>query len=158
MPNGDKTSRYLVGVIDDIHHYQQLEEEKRQVQQQTDLILKVAGEGIIGLDKEGRHTFVNPAAASILGYGVDEMLHKHSHQLWHHSHADGSGYPEADCPITGVLQHGGTSHNDHEIFWHKNGSAITVDYISTPILSDGEITGAVVVFHPTAQSSKATSG
>lgn len=158
MPNGDKSSRYLVGVIDDIHHYKQLEEEKRQAQQQTDLILKVAGEGIIGLDKEGRHTFVNPAAASILGYGVDEILHKHSHQLWHHSHADGSSYPEADCPITGVLQHGGTSHNDHEIFWHKNGSAITVDYISTPILSDGEITGAVVVFHPTVQSSKAASG
>lgn len=154
LPNGHRASHYLIGVIDDIHQYKQLEEEKRQAQQQTALILKVAGEGIMGLDNEGRHTFVNPAAAAILGYEIEEMLHNNSHALWHHSHADGSSYPEDACPITSVLQHGEISRSEHEIFWRKDGSAIAVEYISTPILIDGEISGAVVVFHPAAQTAE----
>ncbi|MEJ2590718.1 MAG: PAS domain-containing protein [Candidatus Thiodiazotropha sp.] len=159
MPSGNKASGYTVGVIDDIHHYKQLEEEKRQAQQQTALILKVAGEGIMGLDIEGRHSFVNPAAARILGYEIEEMLHKSSHDLWHHSHADGSSYPVDECPITGVLQHGEISRNDHDVFWRKDGSPVAVKYISTPIFIDGEIRGAVVVFHPAkAEFAEAATG
>jgi PAS domain-containing protein len=41
----------------------------------------MAGEGILGLDSEGRHTFVNSTAASLLGYEVEEMLHRPSHEL-----------------------------------------------------------------------------
>ena len=36
------------------------------------LILNAAGEGIYGLDLEGRASFVNPAAAALTGQSVDE--------------------------------------------------------------------------------------
>jgi transcriptional regulator with GAF, ATPase, and Fis domain len=35
---------------------------------------------------------------------------------------------------------------DEEVFWHLDGPAVPVEYTSTPILQDGEIQGAVVVF------------
>jgi PAS domain S-box-containing protein len=108
----------------------------------------MAGEGILGLDREGRHTFVNPTAASLLGYEVDELLHQDSHQLWHHSHPDGSHYPRNTCPILGVLRHGQMRRCEDETFWRKDGTPIHVDCINTPILIDGEIKGAVVLFRP----------
>jgi PAS domain-containing protein len=36
--------------------------------------LRAAGEGIYGLDLEGRASFVNPAAAAMTGHSVDELL------------------------------------------------------------------------------------
>ena len=45
-----------------------LEEKLEKLNQQNELILNSAGEGIFGLDIEGRHTFVNPVAAKMLGY------------------------------------------------------------------------------------------
>ena len=52
----------------------QLEESNQQIK----LILKVAGEGIMGIDVNGNSTFVNPAASNILGYKIEELLGKHS--------------------------------------------------------------------------------
>ncbi len=147
-PGIEPTENYFIAVIDDISHYKALEDENHQTQYQTELILNMAGEGILGLDIEGRHTFVNPTAANLLGYEVGEMLHRESHQLWHHSHADGSHYPAQDCPITSVLRHGQVQRRENEVFWRKDGSALEVDCISTPILINGEIKGAVVLFRP----------
>jgi two-component system sensor histidine kinase TtrS len=152
-PAGGHEENYFIAVIDDISHYKALEDENQKAQHQTELILNMAGEGIIGLDVEGRHTFVNPTAASLLGYEVDEMLHQPSHQLWHHSHKDGSPYPPDACPITSVFRHGQIQRIDDETFWRKDGSPIQVDCISTPIQIDGEIKGAVVMFRPTEHDS-----
>jgi len=51
---------------------------------QNELILNSAGEGILGLDLNGNHTFVNPSAAQMLGYEVEELIGKQSHTIWHH--------------------------------------------------------------------------
>jgi PAS domain-containing protein len=45
------------------------------------LLLDAVGEGIYGLDLEGRVTFSNPAACQILGYGADELLGAHMASL-----------------------------------------------------------------------------
>ncbi|MCH7544461.1 MAG: PAS domain-containing protein, partial [Proteobacteria bacterium] len=42
------------------------------VKQQNDLILNAAGDGIYGLDLEGRTTFINPAGARLIGWPVEE--------------------------------------------------------------------------------------
>ena len=62
------------------------------------LLLESTGEGIYGVDLAGRCTFVNRAAARLLGYTRDELLGGHMHELIHHHHSDGSAYPVADCP------------------------------------------------------------
>jgi two-component system sensor histidine kinase TtrS len=146
-PNKENLTDYYVAVIDDIDKYKILEEQNLQAQQQKELILNIAGEGIIGLDNCAKHVFVNPAAAEMLGYSIEEMLGKNSHKLWHHSYADGSVYPEDECSITDVLRHGNVHRGECETVWRKDGTPIEVEFISTPIKEGKKITGAVVVLH-----------
>ena len=67
------------------------------------LLLQSTGEGIFGVDMDGRCTFVNRAAAQMLGRRTEDVLGRNMHALMHHSHADGAHYPEADCPIFNAL-------------------------------------------------------
>jgi transcriptional regulator with GAF, ATPase, and Fis domain len=69
------------------------------------------------------------------------------HELHHHSHADGTRYPREDCPVYAALKDGEVHRVDNEVFWTRNGAARSVEYTSTPILSDeGQPDGAVVIF------------
>jgi two-component system NtrC family sensor kinase len=113
---------------------------------QNQLLLNSAGEGILGLDLEGKHTFVNPAAANMLGYEIEEMVGKFSHLMWHHTRADGSPYPLEDCPVYAVFKDGQIRHHEDEVFWRKDGTSFPVEYITTPIHEKGKISGAVVTF------------
>ncbi len=110
------------------------------------VILDAAGEGILGLDREGCHTFVNPAAAELLGYAPSELLGVRSHPLWHHTKRDGSAYLATECPIYAAIHDGKVHRSDQELFWRKDGSSLQVEYVSTPIMEASEVAGAVVVF------------
>lgn len=109
-------------------------------------ILSSAGEGMYGLDKEGRATFANAASMRILGWCCEEIIGSAVHDIHHHSHADGSSYPREDCPIYAALNDGEVHRVDNEVFWKNDGSSVPVEYMTTPIIQDGEITGAVIVF------------
>lgn len=116
------------------------------VRQQNTLILAAAGEGIYGLDCEGRTTFVNPAAAEMLGWEAGELIGQGMHDLLHHSRANGSVYPKEECPIYAAFKDGAVHRIADELFWRKDGSSFPVEYTSTPIHENGRLVGAVVVF------------
>ena len=120
--------------------------ELSRLQTQHQLILDAAGEGVYGLDCEGRVTFSNAAATEILGWKLEDVLGQRSHDVHHHSHSDGSNYPRDDCPIYAALKDGEVHTVDCEVFWHANGSPVPVEYTSTPIRVDGKLDGAVVIF------------
>jgi len=117
-------------------------------------ILDSAGEGIYGLDRVGRITFGNKAAEDILGWQSDDVLGQKGHVVHHHSYADGSPYPHEDCPIYAALRDGEVHRVDDEVFWSNDGSAVPVEYSSTPILEDGKPAGAVVVFRDISERKK----
>jgi PAS domain S-box-containing protein len=122
------------------------EEALEQLSRQNELILNSAGEGIFGLDLDGKLTFVNSSAAQMLGYRVREIMGKHGHKVWHHSRSDGSPYPEAECPICAACKDGIIRRMKNEIFWKKDGTSFPVAYTSTPILESGKLIGSVVTF------------
>ena len=109
-------------------------------------ILSAAGEGMYGLDTQGRATFANEASTRILGWCHKDILGSPVHDVHHHSHADGSPYHRLHCPIYASLQDGEVHRVDNEVFWKNDGTSVPVEYISTPIIQDGEIQGAVIVF------------
>lgn len=150
----DESIRYLVVVVDDVSDVINLEQKIIKQQKQNQLILDLAGDGILGLDSNGLHSYVNPAAAHIFGWTIDEMIGKDSHQMWHHSHADGSHFANESCPITQVLVHGQTHRGKNETMWRKDGSSFQAEYISTPIYEDDAITGAVVVIREITSTDK----
>ena len=116
------------------------------MQRRNELLLDSAGEGIYGLDMDGITQFVNPAAAKMLGYEAKEIIGQPMHTFLHHSHADGRAFPKQDCSIYQCLHDAETRRVDDEVFWRKDGAAINVEYISTPICEGKEVIGAVVTF------------
>ena len=116
------------------------------IERQNRLILSAVGEGIYGLDAKGQTTFINPAAERILGWSAGDMVGHDAHLLFHHSHSDGSSFTVQQCPIHASFSDGQIHRVDNEVFWHKNGEAIPVEYTSTPIFEMGRLVGAVVLF------------
>ncbi|MFW6078884.1 MAG: PAS domain S-box protein [Gemmatimonadota bacterium] len=132
---------------EDIERRERVEAELRRLRRRTELILDAVGEGIYGLDTEGRTTFVNPAAARLLGWEAGELIGQPQHEVIHHTRPDGTPYPEAACPIYAAFRDGAVHRVIDEVFWRKDGTSFPVEYVSTPILEDGgTIVGAVVAF------------
>ncbi|MGF1457893.1 MAG: ATP-binding protein [Leptolyngbyaceae cyanobacterium] len=118
-----------------------------QLRRQHRLILNAVGEGVYGLDLEGRVTFVNPAAAAMIDWPIEELIGKSMHVVLHHSHSDGRHYPREACPIYQAFQDGSTRRVTDEVFWRKDGTSFPVEYISTPMHDEeGRLIGAVVTF------------
>jgi formate hydrogenlyase transcriptional activator len=126
--------------------WQRVERFFRDIERENQLILSAAGEGIYGVNAEGKTTFVNPAAERMLGWTAEELVGQDIHSMVHHSHADGSHYPGHDCPIYGAFRDGHIHTVGDEVFWRRDGTPFWVDYTSTPIRDRGAVVGAVVVF------------
>ncbi|PSB06885.1 histidine kinase [Pleurocapsa sp. CCALA 161] len=139
----ERTNQELVQVISD---RLKTRADLERVSHQNELILNSAGEGIYGLDLKGRITFINPAAAQILGYDVKELQNQPMQEIVNHSTAEGIVYPWSKNPIYQTIQTGKVHHVTNEIFTHKDKSSFPVEYVSTPILEKEQIVGAVVIF------------
>jgi PAS domain S-box-containing protein len=129
-----------------LHKFQQTEKTLESFIRRNELILEAAGEGILGLNAEGRVIFVNPSAAKMLGYETKELIGEIHHEKIHHSREIGVPYPDENCPIHATYTQGTTNHGTDEVFWKKDGTSIPIEYMSTPMIEQGEVIGAVVTF------------
>lgn len=129
-----------------IRRIRKSEEQVRHFQHQNELILKSAGEGILGIDREGKIAFLNPAATAMSGYDPEELTGRSFHDLLHYAYADGSPLRREDCPVFHSLRDGTVQRMPDDVFWNKNGKSIPVEYVATPIVEGPRITGAVIVF------------
>jgi PAS domain S-box-containing protein len=109
-------------------------------------LLESTGEGIYGLDLEGRCTFLNRAAARMLHRTPADVLGQSMHPLTHHTRPDGSPYPAEECPIYRVSRNGQGGKVDNEYFWRADGTCFPVEYTAYPIIEAGQLRGSVVSF------------
>lgn len=142
----DGSVQYILGLAEDITSETDARRELQESQDYLTMVLNSVGEGIYGIDTAGKCTFVNRAGCTALGYEEGELLGKNLHNLLHHKYKDGTPYPEQNCPILSSLVDGKSHRIAHEVFWHKNGSSIPVEYLSSPIVEHDRVTGAVIVF------------
>jgi PAS domain S-box-containing protein len=110
------------------------------------LLLDSTGDGVFGIDLDGRCTFINRAGANMIGYPVSEILGRNMHTLIHHTHENGEHYPEETCPILKAFRKGMPCRVDQEVFWRADGSCFPTEYSSYQIVDQGEIRGAVITF------------
>ena len=117
-----------------------------ELERQNQLILNAAGEGIYGVNADGKTTFVNRAAQEMLGWSADDLLGHDIHSKIHHHHLNGEVYPSHQCPIYQSFRFEEINRIEDEVFWRKDGKPIRVEYVSTPIYDNNELAGAVVIF------------
>ncbi len=137
----------------DITEKVRAEERLMRLTQESNSILDSVGDGIFGLDLQGKCTVCNPAAAQVLGYVPEEILGQNVHRLVHHSHVNGEPYPEHEDPILNSAKERRTIRVSTEVFWRKDGTSFPVDYVACPILEDSSVTGIVVAFTDTTERS-----
>ena len=119
------------------------------------MILDAAGEGILGLDAEGKITFINSFGMRLLGLNEDEPIGRSFHELTRHSRHDGSPWPKDKCPVCNFSKNKNLRTGTDQVFHRMDGSEFFVEYVTTPIVVDGKTIGAVVIFRDYTKRLKA---
>ncbi len=132
------TKGQIIGIAKiarDITERKRIEEALRRLLHENSLILNSAGEGICGIDEQGKFRFVNPAAAKMLGYEIIELISQ---------------------PINLILTNSSSFSNswqssisyqwNNELFVRQNNSTFPVEYIITPLGEKNKMLGAVLTF------------
>jgi len=135
----------------DVTEQYEAEEALHLATRQRELILEAVGDGIYGIDLEGKLTFINVAGARVLGYTADELVGREMHEFIHHSHADGTPYSKSTSPILQALRRCEAIRMRDEVFWRKDGTAMPVEYTANPIIDEGRINGMVVAFQDVSE-------
>ncbi|WP_179392584.1 EAL domain-containing protein [Sporosarcina sp. JAI121] len=120
--------------------------ELQQLSREKELILNSAGEGIFGLDLDGKITFCNPAGELMLGYETKGQLIGQSACIIFNRN-DMKKYNNG-MPI--IEKSSKKSHTEGN-FFRKDHSSFPVEYVISPIMEGNEIVGDVVTFKDITQ-------
>jgi PAS domain S-box-containing protein len=132
----------------DITERKLVEEELHRSHEFVRLLLDSTGEGIYGVDLEGRCTFANPACARLLGFeNVEVLLGEQMHELVHHTRPNGEPYPVEECKIYKAFVDGKGTHSDDELMYCADGNPFPAEYRSYPVRKGDELVGCVVTFN-----------
>lgn len=135
----------VVGVRTDITELKQREQDLDALRRRYQLILDSAGDGIVGLESDGRVTFANRIAGDLVGRSPDEMVGQTFQSLAHPGAA-----PEEivayNAPIVRACELGVVEKISDDVFQHSGGDKIDVEYLVAPILENDTVVGAVLVF------------
>ncbi|MFI9720845.1 PAS domain-containing protein [Streptomyces sp. NPDC052396] len=150
-PYADAHSGYtgdelLMIVVRDLTGTLDTEAELARQQRQTEMILRAAAEGVVGVDTAGKVVLVNPSAAQILGYRASDLGGRELHPLIHHSRADGSPFPYEESPIADTLRSGRKHRVRGQVLWAKDGRSVPVDLTTAPVRDGDQLVGAVMTF------------
>ncbi len=138
--------RIFTVILRDVTETKQAQEALERLSRHNEMILNSMGEGLCGLDKSGKITFVNAAAAKLLGYQATELIREHVNIILPDSKSDGTPYCLTDSPIYESLWDASAHRVNNEVFWRKDRSTVPVEYVSTPIQEQGRTIGAVITF------------
>ncbi|WP_063764162.1 response regulator [Kitasatospora purpeofusca] len=143
---GSRSSDLLLLLVRDLTGRLGVEAELRRQHKQTEMILRAAAEGVLGVDLEGRCVLVNPAAAHILEYRASELGGRELHPLIQHSRADGTPLSLEESALLDTLTSGRKHRVRGTVLWRKDGRPVTVDLTTAPVRDGDQLVGAVMTF------------
>ncbi len=113
--------------------------ELQHLSRENELILNSAGEGIFGLDLQGKITFCNPACESMLGYARGELIGKSYSIIFKREKTQKHTSPYFEA---------------NQKFSKKDHSSFSVEYVISLIKEGDEILGEVVTFKDITERKK----
>jgi len=135
----------------DVTEQHQAEETLYSATRQREMILESVGDGIFGIDLDGRLTFINQAGARLLGYTPEQLTGRDLHELIRHCRADGTPYSRSTSPILQALRRAEPIRMRDEIFARRNGAPMQVEYSANPLMEEARISGLVVAFQDVSE-------
>jgi PAS domain S-box-containing protein len=134
----------LAGTVEDVTHRIRMREERDRLHRQRELVLSATADGICGLDREGRITFLNAAAAAILGREDEVLLGERLHDLVHRA-GDRETHAADACPFVTGAADGVPRRDRHDDFHRSDGTVLEAQYTMLPVDAP-EMHGCVVSF------------
>jgi PAS domain S-box-containing protein len=128
--------------------------ERKEAEEFRAVVMDNMAEGLYALDADGLVTYVNPAAALMLGWTEDELRGKPMHAATHFQRADGRKVPTEECSLLQVRNQGRSIRILDDAFTRKDGSIFPVAYSSAPLRSGPTVQGVVVVFRDITEEKK----
>ena len=124
---------------------------ERRLLQERMALLECAAQGLFGVDREGRCTFINRACAEMLGWPAGEVLGRDMHALLHPRRPDGRPYPREDCAIYRAVELGTAAFVSDELVWRRDGTSFPAEYAAQPLVVDGRVVGSIVALSELTQ-------
>jgi PAS domain S-box-containing protein len=109
-------------------------------------VLDSAGEGIWGLDRQGKCTFINRMALNAFGFSTEELVGNIIHDLVHHHYPDGRAYPASECSLYTVVRKNRALRRVTDTMFRKDGSSFLAEMSAEPVVVNGSVIGIVVTF------------
>jgi two-component system, NtrC family, sensor kinase len=124
-----------------------LREALTQVLFQNKMMLNWVDGAVITVDQNGKVLTANETALKTLNMPLAEFLGRHCHETIHHTTDDGGEYPWEFCPVFAAIEDGSSHHVNGDVFWKKDKSSFSADYIVSPIRDENnKISGATLIF------------
>jgi PAS domain S-box-containing protein len=105
-------------------------------------ILNTVAEGLFELDDHGVVTFINRAAASMLGYDAEELIGKSLHAL---IHADAFRHPLEECQVCSSML-GPMRAGRNVLFASRTGTTFPIEFTASSMPAESGAAGVVVTF------------
>ncbi len=113
---------------------------------EADALLEATGDGVLGMDREGRCTFLNRAGVEVLGYSSRMAVGRDVHDFLHHSRQDGTPLPREECSILRALTEGRALSGQSETLWRAGREPIPVQVSLRPLRDGPALRGGVLTF------------
>ncbi|MBY9080108.1 PAS domain S-box protein [Paenibacillus sp. HN-1] len=136
----------VYGISRDITERTRYVEQIEKLGNEYTLILNAVSEGIFGLDREGKVTFINPAGAYMLDFEYDDILGLSYRDIIHQTALDGTSYLPEEAPLLKAIGRGVSHQGKEAVLWRRDGTSFLASYQLTPLFDKGEYVGAVIVF------------
>ncbi len=120
-----------------------------ELRRQQQILLDSVTDGICGFDRNGAVSFVNAAAARLLGATAESLTGKTLHELAHGA-APSSRTCSQDCLLRRVPTPSGSAAGE-ENFYRADGASFPAEYVITPIRGQGRFSGSVLSFRDISQ-------
>lgn len=121
--------------------------ELRKLNRQTQLILDNTAEGVIGVDRNGKATFVNPAASQMMDRPVDAIVGSDVHSLVHPIFPGVKTCDLETCRLHSVVCDAEQEDGVEDLFFRENGTSFPVEFSASVMRDDdGSVLGLVITF------------
>ena len=107
-------------------------------------VISSLGAGLCTLDKDGLVLSINPEGERLLGCVQDDVVGQ-PFFAWTPSYGDGH-IPTGPCSLEEIIASGKPCREEDGVFTRKDGTLLPVSYTLNPIVEEGELVGAALVF------------
>jgi len=142
----------FIFTLRDITHRKNIEYTLLHNESRIRSILESVGEGVIGVNKTGICTFINPAALKLLNYqSSSQIVGENVHALIHSSTNKQSACNPSSCDLNAAILGGNPLIKNNETLLRSDHKNFNAEVRSYPLIENDTLMGAVITFCDTTE-------